>query len=128
VRKAGFLAGTSYGGGTIPGENVVRASDFLLMHGNGVKDPEKIAEMVRKARAVPGYRPMPVLFNEDDHFDFEKPRNNFVAAVSEHASWGYFDPGKNDYQDGYQSPPVNWGLNTDRKRAFFAKLKEITGE
>ena len=27
------------GGGTIPKENVVRASDFLLLHGNGVKDP-----------------------------------------------------------------------------------------
>lgn len=30
-----LLAGTSYGGGTIPKENVVRASDFLLLHGNG---------------------------------------------------------------------------------------------
>jgi arylsulfatase A-like enzyme len=122
-----LLAGTSYGGGTVSKENVVRASDFLLMHGNGVKDPNRIAEMVRQARAVPGYRPMPILFNEDDHFDFEKPMNNMVAAVSEYASWGYFDPGKNDYADGYQSPPVNWGINTDRKKAFFAKLKEITG-
>jgi hypothetical protein len=128
ARKKGFLAGTSYGGGTIPKENVVRASDFLLMHGNGVKDPEKIAEMVRKARAVPGYRPMPILINEDDHFDFEKPVNNMAAAVGEYCSWGYFDPGKNDYADGYQSPPVNWGLNTDRKKAFFAKLKEMAGE
>jgi hypothetical protein len=35
-----------------------------------------------------GYRPMPVLFNEDDHFDFDKPTNNFAAAVGEYASWG----------------------------------------
>ncbi len=68
-----LLVGTSYGGGTVPDENVVRASDFLLMHGNGVNDPARIAEMVRQARAVPGYRPMPILFNEDDHFDFDKP-------------------------------------------------------
>jgi hypothetical protein len=34
-----LLVGTSYGGGTIPGENAVRASDFLLMHGNGGRDP-----------------------------------------------------------------------------------------
>jgi hypothetical protein len=128
IRKRGFLAGTSYGGGTIPRENVVRASDFLLMHGNGVKDPEKIADMVRKCRAVPGYRPMPILFNEDDHFDFDRPANNFVAAVGEYCGWGYFDPGKNNYEDGYQSPPVRWDLNTDRKKSFFAKLKEITGE
>ncbi len=127
TRKAGFLAGTSYGGGTIPKENVVRASDFLLIHGNGVKEPERIREMVRKCRAVPGWRLMPILFNEDDHFDFEKPDYNMKAAVSQYASWGYFDPGRNDYQDGYQSPPVRWGLSTDRKRAFFARLKEMTG-
>jgi len=130
-REAGgrrLLAGTSYGGGTIPRENVVRASDFLLMHGNGVKDPARIAEMVRKAREVPGYRPMPILFNEDDHFDFDKPSNNLVAAVGEYASWGYFDPGKNNYEDGYQSVPVRWDLNTDRKKAFFAKVKEVAGE
>ena len=122
-----LLVSTSYGGGSIPRENVVRSADFLLMHGNGVKEPERIAEMVRKARQVPGYRPMPILFNEDDHFDFEKPRNNLVAAVGEYCSWGYFDPGKSDYVDGYQCPPVNWGINTERKKAFFTKVLEITG-
>ena len=123
-----FLAGTSYGGGTIPRENVVRASDFLLIHGNGVSEPARIAEMVRKTRQVPGYRPMPILFNEDDHFDFDKPANNFLAAIGEYASWGYFDPGKSNYRDGYQCPPVNWSISTPLKRAFFDKLKELTGQ
>ncbi len=122
-----LYAGTSYGGGTIPGEKVARVSDFILMHGNGVSDPARIVEMSRTTRALPGYWPKPVLFNEDDHFDFDKPQNNFVAAVSEHVSWGYFDPGKNNYQDGYQSPPVRWGINTDRKKAFFKLVSEITG-
>lgn len=122
-----FLAGTSYGGGTIPQENVVRASDFLLIHGNGVSDPVRIAGMVRQTRAVPGWTPKPVLFNEDDHYDFERPANNFTAAVGEYASWGYYDQGRNNYEDGYQSPPVNWGLNTARKRAFFRLVAEITG-
>ncbi len=123
-----LLVSTSYGGGAIPRENVVRSADFLLLHGNGVKDPNRIAEMVRQTRRVAGYRPKPILFNEDDHFDFDQPRNNLLAAVGEYCSWGYFDPGKNNYQDGYQSPPVNWGLNTPRKQEFFAKIKEITGE
>ena len=134
VRKAGrngqrFLVGTSYGGGTVPKENVVRASDFLLMHGNGVSNPKRIAEMVRQARAVPGYTPKPILFNEDDHFDFDKPENNFVAAVGAYASWGYFDfrmKGEG-FDEGYQSVPVNWGLSSARKRGFFTLLKEITG-
>jgi len=122
-----LLAGTSYGGGTVPRENVVRASDFLLMHGNGVGDPLRIARMVREARAVPGYRPMPILFNEDDHFDFDRPMNNMIAAASEHASWGYFDPGESNYRDGYQCPPANWTINTERKKAFFGLLAEMTG-
>jgi hypothetical protein len=125
-----FLAGTSYGGGTVPKENVVRASDFLLLHGNGVSKPERIAEMVRETRRVPGYRPMPILFNEDDHFDFDKSANNFVAAVGEYASWGYFDyrmKGEG-FDDGYQSVPVNWGISSPRKRGFFKLLSEITGE
>lgn len=123
-----LLVGTSYGGNTVPKENVVRASDFLLLHGNGVNDPARISEMVRDTRAVPGYSPMPIVFNEDDHFDFDKPTNNMVAAIGEFASWGFFDPGKNDHENGYQSPPVRWDLNTDRKRAFFAKVREVTGE
>jgi hypothetical protein len=125
-----YLAGTSYGGGTAPKENVVRASDFLLLHGNGVKEPDRIAEMVKQTRAVPGYRPMPILFNEDDHFEFEKPRNNFTAAIGEYASWGYFDfrmQGES-IDEGYQSVPVNWGISSDRKKGFFNLLGEITGE
>jgi hypothetical protein len=124
-----LLAGTSYGGGTVPKENVVRASDFLLMHGNGVTNSARIAEMVRQTRAVPGYRPMPILFNEDDHFDFDKPKNNFIAAVSEHASWGYFDFRMKDegFDEGYQSVPVNWGISSERKRGFFKLLAEMTG-
>jgi hypothetical protein len=123
-----LLVSTSYGGGTIPSENVVRSADFLLIHGNGVSEPARISEMVKKTRQVPGYRTMPILFNEDDHFDFEKPMNNMVAATAEYASWGYFDPGESNYRDGYQAPPVNWGLNTDRKQQFFVLVKEVTGE
>jgi hypothetical protein len=125
-----LLVGTSYGGGTVPLENVVRVSDFLLIHGNGVSNPDRIVEMVQQTRKVTGYRPMPILFNEDDHFDFEKPRNNFTAAVSGHASWGYFDYRMQNegFNDGYQSVPVDWGISSPRKKAFFEKLREITGE
>src|SRR6185295_12511013 len=86
-----FLVGTSYGGGRIPDDSVVKVSDFILIHGNGVSDPAKISEMVKKTRALAAWRPMPIVFNEDDHFDFDKPMNNFVAVVRAGASWGYFD-------------------------------------
>ncbi len=86
-----LLVGTSYGGGQVPQENVVRCSDFLLMHGNGVREPDRIRKMVEETRALTAYRGQPILFNEDDHFDFDKPDNNMLAAVSRYAGWGYFD-------------------------------------
>jgi len=124
VTKRGrrLLVGTSFNGGRIPAEPVVAASDLVILHGNGVKDPAVIRQMVQRVRQQPSYRPKPILFNEDDHFDFDKEENNFAAAISEYASWGYFDP------EGYQCPPVNWGLDTDRKRAFFRMVSEVTGE
>ncbi len=124
-----LLVSTSYGGGTVPKENVVRAADFLLIHGNGQDKPEKITELVKATRSVPGYRPMPIVNNEDDHFDFDRPDNNFVASIRQYCSWGFFDYRMKDeaFDSGYQSVPVNWGISSDRKRAFFEKLKEITG-
>jgi hypothetical protein len=120
-----LLVSTSYGGGTVPKENVVRSADFLLLHGNGVSEPERI----RRTRAVRGYRPVPVLFNEDDHYDFEKPDNNFLAALSEYCSWGFFDFRQRGegFDEGYQSVPVNWGISSERKRGFFGLCREITG-
>ena len=124
-----LLVGTSYGGGAIPKENVVRASDFLLLHGNGVSKAEGITEMIKKTRAVAGYRPMPILFNEDDHEDFDQPANNFTSALAEHVSWGWFDFRRKGEanEDGYQSPPVNWGISSSRKKAFFDFVARVTG-
>lgn len=132
-----LLVGTSYGGGRVPDESVAAVSDVLLVHGNGVRDPARIAEMVAQTRALDAYRqrPVPIVFNEDDHFDFDQPRNNMVAAVESYASWGYFDGGASsgggvahgDYVNGYQLVPVNWRINTRVKEGFFRLLKEITG-
>lgn len=122
-----LLVGTSYGGGTPAGADVIKASDFLLLHGNGPDDPERIRKMIRTSRAAATWRPMPVLINEDDHFRFSDPNNHMRTALSEYVSWGYFDPGKSDYADGYQCPPVNWTINTERKRQFFDAVKKITG-
>ncbi|QHT69555.1 glycoside hydrolase family 5 protein [Rhodocytophaga rosea] len=124
-----FLVSTSYGGGTLPKPNVLSSADFVLLHGNGVSDPNRVSQMVQQTRKVEGYRPMPIVFNEDDHFDFDKPINNFVAATSVYASWGYFDFRMKDegLTEGYQSVPVNWGISSARKEGFFKKLKEITG-
>ena len=122
-RAAPFPLGVSLTGGKLPTPQIVAVSDYLILHGNGVKEPERIAEMVRQTRKLEGYRPMPILFNEDDHYDFDKPMNNMLAAIGEYASWGLFDVGEGNYRDGYQSVPVNWGLSSENKRQFFALLE-----
>lgn len=123
-----FLVSTSYGGGTIPKPNVVGSADFILLHGNGVDDPHRIMHMVDTVRSMENYKTMPIVFNEDDHFNFDKELNNMVAAISKYASWGYFDfrmEGEG-FESGFQSVPVDWSISSDRKRAFFNKLKEVT--
>jgi hypothetical protein len=131
IQKNGYryLVGTSYGGGAIPTPGVVKASDFILIHGNGVSNPDRITKMVAATKAVEGYKPMPIVFNEDDHYDFDKENNNMVTAVKAYASWGYFDFRRegDPIEEGYQSVPVDWRISTDRKKAFFNKVKEITG-
>ncbi len=123
-----LLVGTSYGGGAPALANVVKASDFLLLHGNGPDDPARIRRMIQTSRQTATWRPMPVLINEDDHFRFDDADSHLMTTLSEYVSWGYFDPGKSDYAEGHQCPPVNWGIqSSERKKQFFTKLKEITG-
>lgn len=124
-----LLTGASLRGGSIPTGNIVEAADFLLLHGNRVAEPDRIRQMVRECRAHPAWRGQPILFNEDDHFDFDKDDNHFLAAVGEYAGWGYFDyrfPGEG-YDEGYQSMPANWAVCSARKRGFFDLLARITG-
>lgn len=124
-----FPVSTSFGGGTVPTVNVASAADFLLLHGNGLKKPADIRSLVQRTRNLPGASAKPILFNEDDHFDFDEPENHFIAAVESYASWGYFDyrmQGEG-FAEGYQSVPVDWSISSHRKRGFFRRLAEITG-
>jgi hypothetical protein len=119
-----LLVSTSYGGKTIPGNNVAAVADFFLLHGNGVAEPSGITDMVARTRALLAYRNQPILFNEDDHFDFDKANNNFIAAVTAGAGWGYYDYRRmgETFEQGYQSVPADWGIRSDRKKGFFGLL------
>ena len=103
--------------------------EFLLPHGNRAHHPDSIRLLVVRNRAAASYRGQPIVFNEDDHFDFDKADNNFVAAIGEGASWGFFDyrSTREPFADGFQSLPVDWTISSARKKAFFGLLKEITG-
>ncbi len=72
---------------------------------------------------------MPIVINEDDHYDFDKADNNFVAATQARVSWGYFDFRRTGeaYAEGFQSVPVDWTINSKRKQQFFDLVSLITG-
>jgi hypothetical protein len=128
---------TSLGGGSVPPANIVEASDYVLLHGNGVQDPNRMAAMIREVRAMEAYRPMPIVNNEDDRpwrdvdQGWGEDGNNFAVAVRNYAGWGYFDfrqPEEHSlYNEGFQSVPVNWQISSERKRDFFDLLAQITG-
>jgi hypothetical protein len=128
---------TSLGGGAVPPANIVGASDYVLLHGNGVREPERMVEMIQQVRAMDAYRPMPIVNNEDDrpwrddHQGWGESGNNFVASVTNYAGWGYFDfrfaEEHGEYNLGFQSIPVNWQITSERKRNFFDLLARITG-
>ena len=124
-----LLVSASMCGGRVPPENIASASDFLLIHGNGVDDRDEIRGMVDRCRGLAGCDDKPILFNEDDHFDFDAADNNMLAAVGRQAGWGYFDyrMAGEGYGEGYQSVPVDWTVGSQRKRGFFNLLAELTG-
>ena len=129
-----LYVGTSFTKRMLPTDNVINFSDFIILHGNGIDNPDDINNYIKNTRKSKYYRGQPIFFNEDDHFDFNKNLNNFTEALRQRAGWGFFDPGHGaggsaaygDYINGFQNPPINWTINTQRKKEYFFLLKKIT--
>jgi hypothetical protein len=120
-----ILVSSAFGGIYQPPspESVIAQSDFVALHCNN-QTPDEMTETIRLVRATAAYKaaPKPIVFNECGT-DLTK----MDAAINRRASWGYFDQGANNYRDGFQSPAINWRINTDLKRAFFARTKALAG-
>ena len=113
----------------MPSEAVTAIADFILLHGHDLQNSDEVRRLVGRCRMSQAYRGQPIVFNEDDHMDFDAPDNNMLAAISQHASWGFFDYRRKgeEFGAGYQSMPTNWGINTARKQAFFGLTRQVTG-
>jgi len=124
-----LLVSTSFATRDVPPESLLKVADYVLYHGNGLKVPQDVRDRARQLRSLPGYRGQPLSINEDDHFDFDKPDNNMLAAIGEYSGWGFFDYRqiRERFEDGYQSLPVDWGINSERKKGFFGLLAQVTG-
>jgi hypothetical protein len=131
-------------GRCMPTPSMIEAADFLLPHGNGTRPPQ-LAAALQAIQAMPAYQrnPKPILINEDS-----PAVPNLDAAWRNGASWGYYDQGFEGQGDdpylpyqprprwndgpfeelnGFQTPPVNWTINSPFKRAFFERVAEVTG-
>jgi hypothetical protein len=124
-----LLVGTSFPVKVMPTVEVMRASDFVLLHGNGFPSPAALVEKIRATRALDPQRVIPVLINEDDHNDYSAPDGRLASCIAEHVSWGWFDWRRKgeSFNEGYQCVPVNWSMSSDRKRGFHGRIAEITG-
>ena len=131
-------------GSGIPSSSLIETADYVLIHGNGTRPPQ-LAAAIGAIQAMPAYQrnPKPIVINEDS-----PAVANLDAAWRNGASWGYYDQGfegqaedpylhyaprprwnTGPYEElnGFQTPPVNWTINSDFKRAFFTRVAEITG-
>jgi hypothetical protein len=136
-----LLVGSSTGGGgDLPFGRWQQVEDFHMPHGNGLKAPE-LRQKLQRFKATDSFRdhPKPILINEDSVFV-----ENLEAAVDEYASWGFYHQGfGSHYKDlsdwttqeredrvedlsGFQTVPVNWGINDSWKKAFFERVQSLT--
>ena len=102
------------------GDAALRAVDYVMFHTNG-KTPEGVHDEIAEMRRWAGDN-RPLMINEDGVSTF-----NLKAAVQEGVGWGYYDQGLNDYRNGFQSPPVNWGISSLVKWVFFEQVARLTG-
>jgi hypothetical protein len=129
-----------------PPAQLIESVDYVLLHGNGTRAAQLDAAL-QAMETIPAFaaNPKPILINEDS-----PAVPNLDASWRNYTSWGYYDQGFHDqantedpytwYEDkprwntgpyeelsGFQTPPVNWGINTRFKREFFARVAEVTG-
>lgn len=136
-----WVGSSSGGGDEVPHGRWMELEDFHMPHGNGLQ-PEELRRKLNKFKASEIYQraPKPVMINEDSVFV-----ENLEAAITEGASWGFYHQGygshykdrmdwttkdrESNFEDltGFQTVPVNWGMNDPWKKDFFDRLKKITG-
>ncbi|ERJ11409.1 cellulase family glycosylhydrolase [Haloplasma contractile] len=107
VRKesGGMLVGASGGGGLVDKE-VVKASDVVIVHGNGLTRGEYYDFILKVQEMAPN---KPILCNEDSPCI-----SRLEIAKLTHTSWGHYD------NFTKQEPPCDWSI-TEGHDLFFAR-------
>lgn len=125
-----YLVSTSFPAQSPPTSNVVEVADYILFHANALRQFDKFKEHIVKVRKAVGDKIVPLVINEDDNHHFEKDTAHIYYAIDQYISWGFFDYRRRDnpnLNEGYQTIPVDWGINSIAKRDFFNTVSKITG-
>jgi hypothetical protein len=124
VRSAGTLpVSVSFRGLSTPTPSVVAASDYVDLHSTN-RTTDDLAATIAAIRAMPEYiaDPKPIIDTEDGG-----GLAKMDVALAAGVGWGYHDQGLQDYLTGFQSVPINWGISTPAKQAFFDRARWWTG-
>jgi hypothetical protein len=110
-----FPAGNSYkGSGHVPSDKIINVSNVIFLHGNSMKTESESKNQVEAVRKSKSYRGQPIVYNEAST-DYTK----LTWSIKNKVGFGYYD------QSGFQSPPINWGINTKQKILFFNETYRI---
>lgn len=112
----GFPSGNSYkGSGHVPSDKIINESQVILLHGNSMKTDSEYKKQVDAVKKSKSYRGQPIVYNEAST-DYKK----LGWCVKNGVGFGYYD------QHGFQSPPINWGINISTKQKFFDEVYKLT--
>lgn len=110
-----FPSGNSYkGSGHVPSDKVINASQVIILHGNSMKTDSEYQKQVNSVKKSSFYKGQPIIYNEAST-DYKR----LDWCIKNKVGFGYYD------QSGFQSPPINWGINTQTKKNFFDEILEI---
>jgi hypothetical protein len=110
-----FPSGNSYkGSGRVPSDKIINASDVIFLHGNSMKTEAEYKKQVDSVRNSKSYRGQPIIYNEAST-DYTK----LALCIKNKVGFGYYD------QSGFQSPPINWNIDTKQKNRFFEESYKI---
>jgi len=118
INKYKIPSGNSYKGGGVPSDNIIGNSSIILLHGNSLNSESEYTTQLKSVKNSKAYRGQPIIYNEAGTKLF------LDWAVKNKVGWGYYDQGSNNYIDGFQSPPINWSINTSKKKAFFNEIEK----
>jgi hypothetical protein len=110
--SGGFPVGCSGGGGVLHRE-VARASDIVLIHGNGQTRQQYYNLIQRAKEYAPG---KPIVCNEDS-----QAIGQLAVADHTHTSWGYYN------NLSKQEPPTRWEILPGEDTFFALRMAEIIG-